>query len=372
MSNRKIAIVYDWIDKWGGAERVLLEIAKIYPEAEFYTSYYNPRKAPWAINLKIHTSFIQHLPSIIRNNRWLSAPFYPFAFESFDFNGFDLVISVTSSYAKSVITRPETKHICYLLTPTRFLWIDTKSRSFLGIFNKILNPYFNYLKKWDYIVARRPDKNISISKTVQKRLKDFYGLESQVIYPPFDTEYWKKIRLETRTSKLETRSNYYLVVSRLEPYKNVDVVIDTFNQLPDKKLVIIGTGSQKSYLKSKAGNNVKFIKDVTDSELAQYYQNATALIMMQEEDFGYTSLEAQFFGCPVIAYKKGGASETVIDHKTGILFDEQTPQSLLSAIKTYDRIEIELHLAIKSQGANNIEIFNKTNFIAQIINSTTK
>ncbi|HLL61098.1 MAG TPA: hypothetical protein VK338_05245, partial [Candidatus Nitrosocosmicus sp.] len=169
----KIAIVYDWIDKIGGVERLLLTLHEIFPDAEFYTSYYERISAPWAKDLKINTSFIQKLPSFIKKNRILSIPFYPYAFEAFDFSNFDIVISVTSSFAKAVITKPHTKHICILLTPTRYFWQD--ENSYIKSFFKILAaPIINDLRSWDSIISKRPDKYISISNEVKKRTKKYY------------------------------------------------------------------------------------------------------------------------------------------------------------------------------------------------------
>ncbi len=223
---RKIAIVYDWIDKWGGVERVLLTLHEMFPQAVFYSSYYSPQKAGWAKDLKIKTSFIQKFPRFVRENRTVSFPFYPYAFESFNFNNYDLVISVTSSFAKSVITKPRTFHICYLLTPTRYLWMNEDLYIKNNFTRSVLSGYFQKLKEWDYVAAQRPDKIISISKTVADRCRKFYKRESEVIYPPFDIQYWEKIKYEILNSKSEINSNfkiinkkYFLVVSRLEPYK---------------------------------------------------------------------------------------------------------------------------------------------------------
>src|SRR3989338_7774346 len=189
----KTAIVYDWIDKWGGVERLLLTLSEIFPDADFYTSIYDPIKAPWAKDLNIKTSYMQRLPDKIKKNRILSIPFYPFAFENFNFNNYDLVISVTSSFAKGIITKPETKHICILLTPPRFLWLY--SHLYIPAdYQSLFWGYLQYLKKWDLAAANRPDKIISISKTVQKRTKKIYNRDSEVIYPPFDFSYWGKIK----------------------------------------------------------------------------------------------------------------------------------------------------------------------------------
>ncbi len=368
----KIAIVYDWIDKWGGVERVLLTLHEMFPDAVFYTSYYDSQKAAWAKDLNIKTSFIQKLPKFIKKNRILSFPFYPFAFESFDFTYFDLVISVTSSFAKSVITRPETKHICYLLTPARYLWTDPEIYLGRGIKSTLLAPYLAYLKKWDFVAAQRPDKMISISKTVADRCKKYYKRNSKVICPPFDEEYWEKIKLANRNSKFETNPNfqninsqkYYLLVSRLEPYKKIDLAVQSINRL-GMPLIIVGIGSEEKKLKQLANKNVQFIPYVTDEELGHLYSNAMALIMPQEEDFGYVSLEAQFFGCPVIAYDRGGAKETVVEGQTGLFFSGQSVPSLGEALERFEVMSYNLKASTKRYGSNQVERFSKKKFINQ-------
>jgi len=335
MNNKKIAIVYDWIDKWGGVERVLLHFHKLFPKADFFTSYVDYKKAIWAKDLNFRTSFIQNLPNFIKKSRILSLSFYPYAFESFDFSDYDLVISVTSSFAKSVITKPGTLHICYLLTPTRFLW------NFSDIYlkkYKFMSFYIERLRKWDFVAAQRPDEIISISKTVADRCFKSYKRKSIVIYPPFDKDYWSEIKskIKYQKSKLQIKNqNYYLVVSRLEPYKRVDLAVKTFNQL-NQQLVIVGEGSCESKLKRMAKKNILFLKRVSDEDLGWLYSNAKALIMPQEEDFGYTVLEARFFSCPVVTFKKGGATETVIEGKTGIFFVEQTKKALIDALATFE------------------------------------
>lgn len=365
MQERKIAIVYDWMDKMGGVERMLVTLAEIYPEADWYTSYVDYNKADWIPDQvrndpstplrasRIQTSFIQHLPSFIKSSRILSLPFYPYAFESFDFSSYDTVISVTSSFAKSIITQPHTKHVCILLTPTRWLWSHTDQYQITSI---LLRPFINRLKKWDYVAAQRPDEIISISKTVAERCQRYYHRESTVVYPPFDEEYWGG----SWTSQNDNRK-YFLVVSRLESYKKVDLVINAFAAMPDKHLVIIGKGTQSSNLKSIAASNITFIQNATDVELAQYYSNAQALIMPQEEDFGYVSLEAQFFGCPVISYNKGGARETVIGGKTGTFFNTQSASAIRYAVAHFKRAEYNLEDRRKT-----LSQFSKNTFISTI------
>lgn len=376
---KKIAIVYDWFDKWGGVERVLLTFKEIFPQACFFTSYFDKKKASWAKDLNVKTSFIQNLPFFIKKSRLLSFPFYPIAFETFDFSDYDLVISVTSSFAKGVIVKTPVKHIVYLLTPTRFLWVMPENYQISGFKKLIISPYFNYLKKWDYACGQRSDQIIAISKTVRNRCLEYYQRDCQVIYPPFDMEYWKKFKIQNscpsdrRANLKMTNQNlklkkinkqFFLVVSRLESYKKVDLVIKVFNNRKEN-LVIVGEGSEETKLKKIARRHIVFLKKLTDEELAYLYSNASALIMPQEEDFGYVSLEAQFFGTPVLAYKKGGATETVSDGKTGLFFEDQTESSLNQLIDQFNQISNRLKRQTLKMGLANVKKFDKIYFTDQ-------
>lgn len=367
----KIAVVYDWIDSWGGVERLLLILHEMFPRAPFFTSYVDYDRAPWAKDITVKTSFMQRLPDFINKNRIRSLPFYPFAFESFTFNEYDVVLSVSSSFAKGIITLPSTKHVNICLTPTRFLWLYPDLYKANNAFSQ---QCIDYLKKWDAVAAKRPDTVISISQTVQKRVKDNYNRESDVIYPPFDSQYWDKIKLEIRNIKFETKTKYkilntkyFLIVSRLEPYKRIDIAVEAFKKIHDKKLIIIGVGTQYKKLKSNAPPNVLFMQDMNDKDLAYCYSHARALLLPQEEDFGYTALEAQFFGCPVIAYKKGGAQETIIKDKTGLYFENQTVEELYGAIKKYDTIGASLRDTARIEGPKNVERFGKKMFINELM-----
>lgn len=355
----KVAIAYDWLDKWGGVERVLLVLHEMFPEAVFYTSVYDSGKASWAKDFSIVTSFMQKLPRFIRRSRILSVPLYPLAFESFDFREFDLVISVSSSFAKSVITQTSTKHICYLLTPTRFLWSHRDSYIRGKDWRKLL---LNWLEVWDRSAAQKPDRIISISEAVRNRCLKYYNRDSMVIYPPFDIGKWEKVKSKIDSLKTDTKPGYFLVVSRLEKYKKVDLVIRAFRSLKDR-LIIVGEGSEMETLRATAGNNVTFTGSISDYELGYLYKNAQALIMPQEEDFGYVSLESQFFSTPVIAYKKGGSLETVTDGKTGIFFESQRSGVLRQAIARFKRIRYNLRTNTKKYGYINIKKFDKRFFI---------
>ncbi len=328
--SKKVAIVYDRVNKWGGAERVLLALHEIFPDAPLYTSVYDEKNASWAkVFPKVITSFLQKFPFAKSNHEFL-APLMPWVFESFDFSHFDLVISVTSEAAKGIRTKPGTYHICYCLTPTRYLW-SHYDQYFKGTtFKGVVGPIVSYLRKWDKKAAKRPDKIIAISSEVQKRIKKYYKRDSVVIFPPVNTTL-------IRINVVKPRK-YYLIVSRLVKYKKVDLAIEAFNKL-GTSLVIVGTGREEKRLKRIAKKNIKFTGKITEKELAKYYLGARALVMPQEEDFGIVAVEAQSMGIPVIAYKKGGAIDTVISGKTGIFFKEQKPESLINSVKRFEKIK---------------------------------
>jgi glycosyltransferase involved in cell wall biosynthesis len=335
----KVALVYDRVNKIGGAERVLEALHEIWPEAPLYTAVYNPTTAPWAKKFQVIPSFLNKFPLAKKHHEaypWLT----PMAFESFAFSGYDVVISVTSAEAKGIITRPSTLHLCYCLTPTRYLW-SGYGEYFRQSFLKILSrPIVAYLQKWDKIAAQRPDTFIAISKNVQKRIKKYYGRESEVIYPPVDTEKWQiKKNYPLSISPLrgipsECHYPFFLVVSRLVPYKKVDIAVEAFNQL-GLPLKIIGSGSEGRKLKIMAKPNIEFLGQLTDQELLSYYQDCRALIFPQVEDFGLVPLEAQACGKPVITFKGGGALETVIEKKTGTFFYPQKPAALIKKLKEF-------------------------------------
>lgn len=327
----KVALVYDRVNKWGGAERVLLSILKLYPKAHLFTSVYEPQKAPWAKKFaRINTSFLQNIPHA-RSNHEYYALCMPLVFESFDFKNYDLVISVTSEAAKGIITRPETKHVCYLLTPTRYLWSGQKTYFSNPLLRSIASPAVSYLKYWDKRSAHRVDKLITISQEVNKRAKRYYGLDSDVIYPPYDESVFR-----ASLGKPKKRNDNYLLVSRLVSYKKADLAIKAFNEMK-LPLTVIGDGRERDYLESIAGETISFFSSLTDSELATYYETSKALIFPQREDFGIVAVEAQAMGLPVIAFGKGGALETVIDGETGILFEKQTKKAIIDATRKFSR-----------------------------------
>ena len=347
---------------WSRAGTVIS--SQTFPDAPLYTSVCNPQTAPWAnVFPKVIPSFLNNFP-FAKTRHDLYAPLMPGAFESFDFSEFDLVISVTSEAAKGIITKPGTVHICYCLTPTRYLW--SSFDEYLSGVRKILTkPLVHYLKRWDRTAAQRPDVIVGISKTVSDRIKRYYNRDSSVIYPPVNT---KRYSTPLHRSVVSESEEPFLVVSRLVPYKKVDLVIRVFNRLKTP-LTVVGTGSEESRLKGMAKLNIKFAGFVDDKKLVEYYKNAKALVFPQEEDFGIAAVEAQSFGVPVIAYKKGGAQET-INTKTGVLFNKQTENALISAIKEFESKSFNKELCRKNAQKFSEEKFLKS--FDKLVSSLTK
>lgn len=342
----KVALVYDRINKWGGAESVLLALHEIFPDAPLYTSVYKKETAPWADCFDIHTSILQKLPLPKTKHEY-----YPFlmgpAFETFNFDSFDLVISVTHEFAKAIITKPITTHICYCLTPVSYLWSGTENYFGNGLKKNLISPVLSYLRFYDRIISRRPDHYIAISETVKDRIKDFYGLESSIVYPP--------VNIGTMSGK-SINEDFFLIVSRLVPNKRLDLAVKAFSNM-GTKLKIIGAGREEKYLKAISGKNIEFLGYLTDDEVATYYRSCRGLIVPGVEDFGITAVEAQSFGKPVIAFRKGGLTETVIEGKTGFFFEKQTAESIATLMKSLDLSKIN-----PSNCRLNAEKYSKNNF----------
>lgn len=322
----KVAIVYDRVNKWGGAERVLLALHKIFPEAPLFTALYNPKSAKWANVFRVKTSFLQKIPKAKSAHQFLGA-LMPIAFESFSFDAYDLVISVTSEAAKGIITKPQTTHVCYCLTPTRYLWSGYDVYFKNKYFRALAKPAVSYLKKWEIPASSRPNKYIAISHEVKKRIKNYYNLNSVVIYPPTEIPKTKPVK--------ENKGKYFLVVSRLTPYKRVDIAIKACNMLK-LPLKIVGEGSESFKLKAMAGSTVEFLGEVPEKKLWEIYKNSKALIFPGIEDFGLVMVEAQAFGKPVLAFAKGGAKEIIKPNLTGEFFDKQESSSLAALLKKFD------------------------------------
>lgn len=328
---KKIAIVYDWIDKYGGAERILDLVFAAFPEADIYTLYTDFKRAQWAKKYKerIKTTELEKIFRIIPFKQLL-VPFMPAAIESFDLSKYDRVLSFSSSFAKGVLTRPETTHLSYIFCPTRFLW-HQKALFFSNFW--LFRPFLTILRQWDFIAAKRPDKIFTLSKYSQRLIKKYYQRNSEILWPPFDVGYWQKLLLVR--PKIKLAKDYFLLVSRLEAQKQTDLAISVFKNQKNKQLVVVGSGSKERYLKSISPKNIVFVKNLTDNNLAWLYKNAKALIMPQSEDFGYTALESLAFKTPVVAYCKSGTAEIIEHGKTGFLFAKQTEQCLSDALENY-------------------------------------
>lgn len=323
----KVAIVHDDLVQWGGAEKVLLAISEMFPEAPIYTSIYRPSNKlikQYFGSKDIRTSFLQKLPAF----KWLyrgQLPLYSLAFEQFDFSQYDLVISQTTRFAKAIITKPATLHLSYCHTPPRFLWHLSGE---LGL-AKWLDPMLSMLRLHDQIVSSRVDYWLAGSFNAQRRLAKFYRVDSTVLQPFVDDQ--------LLAYPLPSTGDYFLVISRLNRYKNIELVVKTFNQL-GWPLVIVGHGPQQDQLIHQAGSNIQFKSNLTDQELRKILAGAKAVIVAAEEDFGMVAIEAQSMGKPVIAFSQGGSVETVIEAKTGLFFHELSRENLISTLQRFNTI----------------------------------
>jgi glycosyltransferase involved in cell wall biosynthesis len=321
----RVALVYDRLNKIGGAEVILTQLAKLYPEADWHTSFWDPTRAPFSKDWKVHTSWLNKIPLLRTRHEWLPW-LMPFVFESFDFSNYDLVISVGSAEAKGIITRPGTHHLHYCLTPTRYLY----SHKSTYLTNKLYRFIAHWLRKWDQIAATRPDKMIAISTQVKNRIQKYYNRESEIIYPPVDTA-----KFARPAPYIPPYQDYFLTVARLVAYKNIDLLIKAFNH-NHKTLVIVGDGAEREALAKLAGPTVHLVGAVTDNELIGYYQHCRAFVHAGEEDFGIAMCEAQAGGKPVIAYAAGGALDIVASPKVGILVNEPTLAGFAQALAKFD------------------------------------
>ncbi len=322
----KIALVHEHLAQDGGAEKVLKVFQELFPEAPTYTLVYDRDRTSSAFRGKdIRTSFIQKLPLGVRHYQ-MYLPLMPTAIEQFNLNDYDLVLSSSSALSKGVLTRPETLHICYCHSPTRYLWSDThryvQELSYNRIIKSLIPLALNRIRMWDRLGADRVDAFLANSYAIQRRIEKYYRRESTVIYPPVDTQGFSV------SPKVEP---FYLIGGRLVAYKRYDIAVMAFNRL-GIPLKIFGIGPELERLKAMAKPNIEFLGKVSQDELRRLYREATAFLHPQEEDFGITAIEAMASGRPVVAYGAGGALETVLPGKTGELFDEQSWEALADTI----------------------------------------
>jgi glycosyltransferase involved in cell wall biosynthesis len=326
MENARVALVHDWLTGQRGGEKVLEVFAEIFPDAPIYTLFHFPGSQAEAIERRaIHTSFLQKMPFIKKRYRWY-LHLYPMAAELFDLQEYDFIVSSSHCVAKGVIPKPDALHISYIHSPVRYAWnqyFAYFSPKNLGFFSRrLIPPLIHRLRQWDVISTSRVDHFLANSKTVARRIYRYYRRDADIVYPPVDTEFFQPG---------DHQDDYYLLVSALVPYKRIDLAIAAFNR-NGLRMKIVGQGPDFKKLKRTANKNVEFLGFLSPRNLLQVYQGAKALVMPGEEDFGINSLEAQACGVPVLAYGRGGATETVIPQETGFFFPELTVASLQDAL----------------------------------------
>ena len=332
----KVALVHDYLNQMGGAERVVIAFHQMFPNAPIYTSIYDPQRVdPVFQEMDIRTSFMQKFPLVTRHHQPY-LPFYPFAMESLDLRDYDLVLSSSSAFGKGVITRPETMHICYCHTPMRWCWNyrEYVEREQLGGMARHVLPFLiTGLRVWDQVSAMRVDHFIANSPVVAARIQKYYRRDAVVIPPPVEVSRFS-------FDPAIEREDYFLIISRLVPYKRIDLAIEACNRL-HLPLVIVGAGRDMERLKRMAGPTIRFLGRLSDEEVVHYYARCRAFLFPGEEDFGITLLEAQACGRPVIAYGSGGSLASVVEGITGEFFYEQTVDSLATVLASFEERRYE-------------------------------
>ncbi|MBI2453455.1 glycosyltransferase [Candidatus Peregrinibacteria bacterium] len=334
LKDLKIAIVCDWLTNFGGAERVIFSLHRLFPDAPIYTSLFNETSMKPFCDTKIYISSFQKLPFFKRYHQFF-IHFMPHIFENFDLSAYDIVISSCHSCSKGIITKPRTLHICYCHSPTRYLWDHWQEYIHQYRLPKLVERCFmksmHRLRIWDRFAADRVDAYVANSRFVADRIHKFYRKKSHVIHPPLEIE---------RFSPSKNIGDFFLAAGRLVPYKRFDLLVEVFNN-NGFKLKICGDGYQYGALKREAKDTIEFLGNVSDDTLKDLMSQCRAFLFPQCEDFGIAPLEAMASGRPVIAYRAGGALETVIDEKTGIFFDAQTPESFNDALQRFEKMSFD-------------------------------
>lgn len=358
----KIAIVHEFLTKIGGAEKVLLALHKIYPDAPIYTLLYDEKGTKGQFSdCKIIPSSLKKYPAFLRRKTKLFLPKLAQAIEEFDFSEYDIVISNSNSFAHGILTKPSTFHLCYCNSPMRYAWdwyheYMKENKIGFGLKGLYIRNLIHKARIWDKIASERVDFWIANSETVKNRIEKYYQKDSTVVCPSVAV---KEIEMSDNVP-----DDYYVIVSRLEPYKNISLAVEAFNQ-NGKELVIIGTGSDETNLKDKANKNIEFLGWQSDKSVHEYMKNAKAFIFPGEEDFGITPVESMACGRSVIALKRGGTLETIVDGKTGLFFEEETPLSLNNAI---DKLEKDYTNFVPANCRKQAEKFSAENFEKEIVN----
>ncbi|MFV1058751.1 glycosyltransferase family 4 protein [Klebsiella pneumoniae] len=333
-----VGIVADWLVTYAGAERVIKEFLDIFPESELYSivDFLQPEARNELHGKHAVTSFIQNLPKS-KNNYQKYLPLMPLAIEQLDVSSHDIILSSSHAVAKGILTGPDQLHISYVHSPIRYAWDLQHQYLREAGFNKgikasIVKYLLHKIRLWDYRTANGVDHFIANSQFISRRIKKVYNRESTVIYPPVDVE---------RFTLNDKKEDYYFTASRMAPYKRIDLIVEAFSKMPEKKLIVIGDGSEIGKVKSKASKNVEILGYQPNHIMLEHMQNAKAFVFAAEEDFGITPVEAQACGTPVIAFGKGGSLETIrplgVDNPTGLFFSEQTIESIISQVNAFER-----------------------------------
>lgn len=338
----KTAIVHDWLPVYAGAERVLEQMINVLPQSEIYSliDFLPDDQRHFLQGKSVHTSFIQNLPFARKKYRFY-LPVVPFATEQYDLTGYDVVVSSSYVAAKGVLTTADQLHVSYVHSPVRYAWDlhfqylreGGLEKGLKGLLAKII---LHYMRLYDVSCANRVDTYLANSRTVARRIWKTYRRKAQVVYPPVDTDSF---------SFCEEKEDFYVTASRLVPYKKIDLIVEAFSQMPDKKLVVIGDGPDYEKIAAKATPNVEMLGYQSFEELKRYMRHAKAFVFAAEEDFGIVPVEAQACGTPVVAFGKGGATETVISGETGVFFHEQNTKSLIEAIENLEQTYHKLSLS---------------------------
>lgn len=340
----RVAIVCDWLVVYAGAERVLEQILKIYPNADLFclVDFLPEDQRGFIMNKQTHTSFIQHLPRAKKSYRSY-LPLMPLAIEQLDVSSYDLVISSSHAVAKGILTGPDQVHISYVHSPIRYAW-DLQHQYLQeanlthGLKSWIAKAILHYIRLWDYRTAHGVDYFMANSEFIARRIKKVYGRDAAVVYPPVDIDAYELC---------EEKEDFYLTASRMVPYKKVKLIVEAFNEMPDKKLVVIGDGPEYGKIKEIAKGNIVLMGYQPFAVLKEKMQKAKAFVFAAEEDFGITPVEAQACGTPVIAYGKGGSLETVLgqsaEKPTGIFFYNQDISSVQRAVSEFENNKEKIH-----------------------------
>jgi glycosyltransferase involved in cell wall biosynthesis len=335
LSEARVAIVFEWFQRFGGTERVVAEIQKVFPKADIFALVHNPEDSMGTPleGLPVHTSFMQSLPKVKESYRSY-LPLMPLAVEQFDLRPYELILSSSHTVAKGVLTRADQLHLSYTHTPIRYAWdlyLDYLAESGYeqGIKSWLARPVLHYLRMWDSSAANRVDAYLANSSYIARRINKLYRRPARIIYPPVSVE---------RYLPDLPREEFFITVSRFAPYKRINLIVEAFTRI-GKPLVIVGQGPEFGKIQRMAGPNVKLLGYQPDEVVADYLQRARAFILAADEDFGIAPLEAQAAGCPVVAYGKGGALETLIGwpkpDATAVFFDTQTPEALEAAVQLF-------------------------------------